>query len=255
MKTLPVSAHRVNKPAPVRSSVVLFDGSSRGPVRIFGESLLLAVPTARCATSEPAPCPRRLTSTPAKNAPPSLVRCGGAMLAAEPDTRPDWTVEPPGRCPAEAPALDTEELFDADGLIDPKESPDDSGAGTCELGPDPDGPEPSAEDLAKAAEVFGGMDAQRHLDRSDRLTLDQLIEHQIAFYESWGNEAGKWIALHITELLIKYRGAGSAPTSAEAMARIEILEQDVRHDWEARGYEEGLAAGRREGSGYNGPPD
>jgi hypothetical protein len=165
------------------------------------------------------------------------------MLAAEPDTRPDRTVDTTDRYPAEAPELDVEEFS-----VDPD-------AGTWELGPEPDGPEPSAEDLAEAAEIFEGMDAQRHLDRSDRLTLDQLIEHQIVFYESWGNEAGKWFALHMTELLIKYRGAGTAPTPAEAMARIEILEQDVRHDWEARGYEEGLAAGRREGSGYSGPLD
>jgi hypothetical protein len=97
--------------------------------------------------------------------------------------------------------------------------------------------------------------AEPYLDTGDRLTLDQLIKRQIEFYESWRNDAGKMFALHMTELLIKYRGAGSAPTPAEAMARIEVMEQDVRHDWEARGYEEGKAAGRREGSGYSGPLD
>jgi hypothetical protein len=110
-------------------------------------------------------------------------------------------------------------------------------------------------DLAEAAEMFAEMDARQHLDLSQCLTLDQLIERQIEFYESWGNDAGQMFALHMTELLIKYRGAGAPSTPAEAMARIEILEQDVRHDWEARGYEEGKAAGLREGMPYNGPLD
>jgi hypothetical protein len=34
----------------------------------------------------------------------------------------------------------------------------------------------SAEDLAEAAEVVGGMDARRHLDRSDRLTLAEQVD-------------------------------------------------------------------------------
>ena len=41
----------------------------------------------------------------------------------------------------------------------------------------------------------------------------------------------------------------------ELMRRVESLEQDVRHDWEARGYEEGLADGLREAMPYNGPLD
>jgi hypothetical protein len=119
----------------------------------------------------------------------------------------------------------------------------------------PDEPPALDHDPAEAAEMFAEMDARQHLDLSQCVTLDELIERQIEFYEGWGNEAGKWFALHMTELLIKYRGAGSPSTSAEAMARIEILEQDVRHDWEARGYEEGLATGRREAMPYNGPLD
>jgi hypothetical protein len=59
----------------------------------------------------------------------------------------------------------------------------------------------------------------------------------------------------MTELLIKYRGAGSPSTPAEAMARIEILKQDARQDWEARGYDAGFEAGRREAMPYNGPLD
>jgi hypothetical protein len=73
---------------------------------------------------------------------------------------------------------DVEELFGANGWIDPEEFPDDRDAGTWELGPDPHNPEPSAENLAEAAAVFPGMDARRRLDRSDRLTpaeLGQLV--------------------------------------------------------------------------------
>jgi hypothetical protein len=47
MKTLTVSAHRVNKPAPVRSTVVLFDGGRRHVVRDFGRGILRSLPTTR----------------------------------------------------------------------------------------------------------------------------------------------------------------------------------------------------------------
>jgi hypothetical protein len=110
-------------------------------------------------------------------------------------------------------------------------------------------------DPAEAAEMFAELDARQHLDLSECLTLDQLIERQIEFYEGWQNEAGKMFALHMTELLLKYRGAGSPATPAEAMARIEVFEQDVRHDWEARGYEAGKEAGRREAAAFDGQVD
>jgi hypothetical protein len=110
-------------------------------------------------------------------------------------------------------------------------------------------------ELAEAAADFAEMDSRQHLDLSRCLTLDELIERQIEFYESWQNEAGKMFALHMTELLIKYHGAGSAATPAEAMARIEVLEQDVRQDWEARGYDAGFEAGCRQAMPYNGPLD
>jgi hypothetical protein len=119
----------------------------------------------------------------------------------------------------------------------------------------PDEPPALDHDPAEAAEVFAEMDARQHLDLFRCLTLDQLIEHQIQFYEGWGNDAEKWFALHMTELLLKYRGAGSPATPAEAMARIEILEQDVRHDWEAIGYEAGKQAGRLEAVPFDGALD
>jgi hypothetical protein len=77
-----------------------------------------------------------------------------------------------------------------DAFIDPEELPDDPDAGTWEPGPDPDGPEPSAEDLAGATEVFGGTDALRRLDRSNRLRLAKLVDRQTDYYRGWGNPAG-----------------------------------------------------------------
>jgi hypothetical protein len=119
----------------------------------------------------------------------------------------------------------------------------------------PDEPPTLDTDPAEAAEMFAEMDARQHLDLSECLTLDQLIERQIEFYEGWQNEAGKWFALHMTELLIKYRGAGSPATPAEAMARIEVLEADVRQQWEAIGFENGKAAGLRQAAPFDGAID
>jgi hypothetical protein len=78
--------------------------------------------------------------------------------------------------------LDVAALFDLDGFIDPEEFPDDPDAGPWELGSDPDGPEPWAGDLAAAAEIFGGIDARRHLDRSDRLTVAELVDRRTDSY-------------------------------------------------------------------------
>jgi hypothetical protein len=86
------------------------------------------------------------------------------VLTAEAESASNPTVDFPDRHGDEAPELDVEELFDADGWIDPNEFPDDPDAGTWELGPDPDGPEPSAENLAEAAEVVGEVDARLVLD-------------------------------------------------------------------------------------------
>jgi hypothetical protein len=221
-------------------------------LRLMG--LLDAVPTpatepapaAPCRPSgEPGPCPPCQTANPAEDAPVSLLDREAAMLTAEPDTGSNPTVDFPDGHGNEAPELDVEELFDADGWIDPAEFPDDPDAGTWELGPDPDGPHPTEEDLAEAAEVFGAMDAQRHLDRSDRLTLDALIEHQISAYESWGNDAGRMFAAHMTELLMRVRWV-KAETPDDYDARHEIVEQDARETWFRRGFEEGRQHGRSE---------
>jgi hypothetical protein len=47
MTTLTASARRVNKPAPVRSTVVLFDAGDRRSVSSFGEGIHRSLPSYR----------------------------------------------------------------------------------------------------------------------------------------------------------------------------------------------------------------
>jgi hypothetical protein len=110
------------------------------------------------------------------------------------------------------------------------------------------------DDAAEAAEMFAEMDARQHLDLSQRLTLDQLIDRQIEFYEGWGNEAGKMFAQHMTELLLRFRWV-QATTPAEYDVRHEIVEQDARETWWKQGFEEGKAAGIRLAAEFCGPLD
>jgi hypothetical protein len=212
-------------------------------------------PATPCGTaSEPAPCPPCQAETPAKDAPASPLDRGAAKITAEAETAPNPTVDFPDRHGNEPPELDVEELFDADGWIDPEEFPDDPDAGTWELGPDPDGPEPSAEDLAEADEVFGGIVAQRHLDRCDRLRLAELVDRQTDRYRGWGNAVGDMLAKHLDELALQIRWV-QAETPDDYEARIEIIEQDARETWWKQGYEEGKAGGRPEAAPYNAPLD
>jgi hypothetical protein len=111
------------------------------------------------------------------------------------------------------------------------------------------GPEPSAKDLAEAAEVFGGMDAQRHLDGSNRLKLADLVDRQTHFYRGWDNAAVDMLAKHMEELALRIRWV-KADTPEDYDARHGIVEQDARKTWWNLGYEEGRAAGRREATPY-----
>jgi hypothetical protein len=57
------------------------------------------------------------------------------MLNAEAESAPNPTVDFPDRHGDEAPVLDIEELFDADGRIDAAECPDDPDGGTWDTSP------------------------------------------------------------------------------------------------------------------------
>jgi hypothetical protein len=78
--------------------------------------------------------------------------------------------------------LDVEELFDLDTFIDPT---------TRTRGHGSWGPTRTARNLRpgdpiEAVEIFGRMDARRHLDRCDRLTPTELADRQSGFCRVWG---------------------------------------------------------------------
>jgi hypothetical protein len=62
------------------------------------------------------------------------------------------------------------------------------------------------------------------------------------------------IARHMEELPVGVRWV-KAETPEDYDARHEIFEQGARETWRRAGFEEGLAAGRREATPYNGPLD
>lgn len=94
-------------------------------------------------------------------------------------------------------------------------------------------------DQVEVQESFDADTARDYLDRSDTLSLDELVEYQAAFYRSWPNAAGALIAQALTELALKIRLV-DARTPADFEARVEVLDADMRRQWE----EVGFAAGR-----------
>jgi hypothetical protein len=99
----------------------------------------------------------------------------------------------------------------------------------------------SDEDMAAIQEDFDRAIARDYLDRSDRLKLDELVEHQAAWYRTWNSPAGQMIARALDELALKIR-LTDARSPAEYEARIEVLDADVRQQWEAIGYENGRSS-------------
>lgn len=75
----------------------------------------------------------------------------------------------------------------------------------------------------------------------DAATLDlaELVDRQAAAYRAWPLEAGEMIARALDELALKVRMTG-ATTPAEYEARIEVIDADIRSDWEARGYDRAM---------------
>jgi hypothetical protein len=114
--------------------------------------------------------------------------------------------------------------------------------------------DPAEADWVEAMQAADEAAAMRLLDRSKTLSLPELIDHQADWFRSWPSAAGDLIARALDELALKVRMV-DATTPEDAMARIEILEQDVRQQWEAIGFENGKAAGLRQAAPYNGPLD
>ena len=101
--------------------------------------------------------------------------------------------------------------------------------------------EPTDADLADYHDWTQETTAREHLDASERLTLAELVDRQAAFYRGWNNGAGEMIARAMDELALKIR-LTDATTPDEFEARVEILDRDVREQWEAIGFEQGKAA-------------
>jgi hypothetical protein len=203
--------------------------------RALVELGLMAAPIAPapcCPASEPAPCVTCQASTAAAGAP-------------EATSEPAIAEAIPAEAPIEsnAPADDQVELGAVES--DPSTWPEWTDADTWELSPEPSADEdlyePTAEDRAEAAELFGAMDAQRHLDRSDRLTLPELVDLQADFYRGWKNPVGEMLARHMEELAMRIRWV-KAETPADYDARHEIVEQDARETHYKAGFEAGRAS-------------
>jgi hypothetical protein len=121
-----------------------------------------------------------------------------AALAAAPDVAINPPVDFPDHYEDEAPELTPAEMFD-----------------------------PSEADWVEAARVADEAAALWFLDQSATLSLPELIDYQADWFRSWPSAAGELIARALDELALKVRMV-DAMTPEDAMARIEILEQDVR---------------------------
>jgi hypothetical protein len=114
--------------------------------------------------------------------------------------------------------------------------------------------EPTPEEWAEIEELRNESAARDFLDTGDRLTLAELVDRQTDFYRGWGNPAGAMLAAHMEELALRVRWV-QATTPQEYEDRKAIVDEDARQTWLVQGYEEGLAAGRREATPYDGPLD
>lgn len=64
----------------------------------------------------------------------------------------------------------------------------------------------------------------------------------MCLYTGWGNDAGRMLAAHMTELAFKLAMTDST-TPEEYEARKDQLDEAAREQWEAVGYERGRADG------------
>jgi hypothetical protein len=118
------------------------------------------------------------------------------------------------------PAFDLPEARDpGDSLLPPELWGDEWDADRWALGPDP---EPATEEPAT-------------------LDLAGLVDKQADAYRAWPVDAGKMIADALDQLAMQIRMT-KATNPADFAARVEMLEADVRQQWEAIGFEAGLQA-------------
>ena len=77
-------------------------------------------------------------------------------------------------------------------------------------------------------------------------TLAELVNHEALAYRAWKTPEGDFLARQMERLAQLIRWSGAA-TPEDHEARMEVWDEDLRKQWEDRGYEAGYAAGRREG--------
>ncbi|MDE2100044.1 MAG: hypothetical protein KGL39_22510 [Patescibacteria group bacterium] len=77
-------------------------------------------------------------------------------------------------------------------------------------------------------------------------TLAEAVDHEALAYRAWNTPTGDFLAEAMERLaqLIRWTGA---TTPQEHQDRMGIWDDDVRRQWEDRGYTAGIEAGRREG--------
>jgi hypothetical protein len=73
------------------------------------------------------------------------------------------------------------------------------------------------------------------------LSLAELVDRQADAYRAWPLDAGQMIARALDELALRVR-LTDASTPAEFAARVEVLDRDIREQWEAIGFEQGKAS-------------
>jgi hypothetical protein len=206
-----------------------------------------------------------------------------APLAPAPEVnRYPVTVDPPapelapiaacvcGDCQADAQCVEAE-LIDAG---HPSTWSAEADAFTWELGldarhPEPDGPDggPSDEDRDDAPEPTfepaadwepsfdldddpedrdewtWEAEAREHLDQSERLSMEELVQRQCDFYAGFGNAAGDMLAGAMAELLSRIQATG-ATTPGEYDARVDCLDRLALDQRYALGFDAGVAHAR-----------
>jgi hypothetical protein len=158
-----------------------------------------------------------------------------------PDGR-QWEGEP---APAEPDVFPPDRIDPDDAESDPELWDEGFDDHIWNLGPDDTPAEPSAADLADYRDWSREASAREHLDASERLTLAELTDRQVAFFRGWSNPAGAMFADALGRLALQIRMT-DATTPAELEARIEVLDAGIREQFEAIGYEDGRASCRHE---------
>ena len=77
-------------------------------------------------------------------------------------------------------------------------------------------------------------------------TVAEVVDHEAMGYRAWGTPTGEFLARQMERLaqLVRWTGATTPEVHED---RMQVWDDDLRQQWEDRGYEAGYAAGRREG--------